>query len=155
MLDLAWRNVRENPTRYALTAMAITLGVAFYVATTVLTATVDDSISGGVDTLYENIDAGARSTVAADGRFADVRGLVDPSVMAHVAEIDGVPDVAPSRPGYAQLAGADGKAVGDAADIVLWSESDALNRYVVSEGRAPANETEIVVNTTALDDGGL
>lgn len=155
MLDLAWRNVRENPTRYALTAMAITLGVAFYVATTVLTATVDDSISGGVDTLYENIDAGVRSTVVADGRFIDVRGPVDPSVVAQVAEIDGVEAVAPSMSGYAQLVGADGKAVGDAADIVIWSESDALNRYVVSEGRAPENETEIVVNTTALDDGGL
>ncbi len=155
MLDLAWRNVRENPTRYALTAMAITLGVAFYVATTVLTATVDDSISGGVDTLYEDIDAGVRSTVVADGRFIDVRGPVDPSVVAQVAEIDGVEAVAPSMSGYAQLVGADGKAVGDAADIVIWSESDALNRYVVSEGRAPENETEIVVNTTALDDGGL
>ena len=58
MLSLAWRNVRENPTRFALTALAITLGVAFYVATTVLTATVDEGLSGAVDKQYAGIDAG-------------------------------------------------------------------------------------------------
>ena len=48
-----------------------------------------------------------------------------------------------------------GKAVGDAADVVVWSTSDDLNRFVIDEGRAPATAGEVLVDTAALEDGGL
>lgn len=155
MLSLAWRNVRENPTRFALTALAITLGVAFYVATTVLTATVDEGLSGAVDKQYAGIDAGIRSDELSEGVFIDVRSPVDAAVLDQVAAVEGVGAVSPSMSGYTQLVGRDGKAVSNAADVVVWSASDDLNQFVLVEGRAPQSPTEVVVNVSALEDGGL
>ena len=126
MLELAWRNVRENPTRFALTALAITLGVAFYVATTVLTSTVDQSLSGNVDERYDGIDVGVRSSEFSEGVFFDVRSPVDPSVLEQVAAVEGVTAVAPSMTGYTQLVGRNGKAV------LFQSSSIYYVRYLVS-----------------------
>ena len=109
MLFLAWRNLRDNPTRFALTGVAIALGVAFYVATTVLTATVSQSVSGNVDELFDGIDAGVRSTEVSESIFFDIRSPVDPAVLDEVASADGVAAVAPSMSGYTQLVGADGE----------------------------------------------
>ncbi|MEM9034117.1 MAG: FtsX-like permease family protein [Actinomycetota bacterium] len=155
MLLLAWRSLRTNPTRYLLTGLAVALGVGFYVATTVLTATVDRSISGSVDDFFSGTDAAVRSTDVIDTGFIDLRSPLEPELVDEVAAVDGVDAVAPSLTGYAALIGSDGKVVNDSSNVIVWTDNEVLNGYRLVEGRAPTTVTEVLVDTDALDDGEL
>ncbi len=155
MFTLALRNVRENPSRYVLTGLAIALGVAFYVATTVLTSTVDRSISGSVDDLYEGVDAVVRSTEVFETDFFDIRSPLDDSVIDEVSNLGGVDAVQPVLSGYAQLVGNDGKVIADNNVAFVWSESDDLNGYSLVEGSIPTGLNEVIVDEGALASGNL
>ncbi len=155
MLTIAWRNVRENPSRYLLTGLAITLGVAFYVATTVLTTTVDRSISGSVDDLYAGVDAVVRSTDVLETDFFDIRSPIDVSVIDAIAAVDEVDAVQPVLTGYSQIVGNDGKVVGDNTLAFVWSESDDLNGFALVEGAEPVAPNEIIVDEGTMADGDL
>src|SRR6188472_737062 len=100
--------------RYALTALAVVLGVAFMAGTLVFTDTIKGTFDGLFDDVYRNTAAvvRAKQPVTPDANFTDQRRLIDARLAETVREVPGVAQTHLGVEGYAQLVGKDGKAIG-------------------------------------------
>jgi len=158
MLTIALRGIANNPFRYAATALAIVLGIAFFTATSVMTTSFEDSLNQSIAEAFEDVDAAVRSTDIIETPFIDIRERIPPSVADDVAVVDGVEWVYPFLAGYAQVVAADGKTVGGAdanAQAVAWIDDPAVNPLAVVEGRAPAAPDEVVIDAGTFEEGGF
>lgn len=148
---IAWRRIRLNPLRVAATAAAIILGVAFWVGTGVLTATVDASINSSVEDAFARLDAAVRGERAQD----EFRRTPIPEGM--VEDIQALPQVAGAEPrlsGYAQLVASDGKTLDGLPFAYAWMDDPGLNPFKVVDGRPPAAAGEIAIDSESLKDAG-
>jgi putative ABC transport system permease protein len=85
-----------HKVRYALTAVAVSLGVAFMAGTLIFTDTIKYTFDGLFNDVYRNTSAVVRGTqpVTPDANFTNQRQLID----ARLAEtVRGVPGVALTR----------------------------------------------------------
>ena len=140
MLTIALRGIANNPFRYAATALAIVLGIAFFVATSVMTTSFEDSLNQSIAEAFEEVDAAVRSTDIIETPFIDIRERIPPSVADEAAAVDGVAWAFPFLSGYAQVVAADGKTVGGAdanAQAVAWIDDPVASPFTVVSGRAP------------------
>ena len=156
MLTIALRGIANNPFRYAATALAIVLGIAFFTATSVMTTSFEDSLNQSIAEAFEDVDAAVRSADIIETPFGDVREQIPLSVADEVAPVDGVAWAHPFLAGYAQAVAADGKTVGGAdanAQAVAWIDDPAANPFTVVAGRAPEAVDEVVIDTDTFDDG--
>jgi hypothetical protein len=62
MFQIAIRGLKQNPFRYVATTIAIVLGVAFYVATSVMTTSFEDTLNGSIAAAFDDVDGAVRST---------------------------------------------------------------------------------------------
>src|SRR5215472_9929732 len=112
------KGVVAHRLRYALTALAVLLGVAFISGTFVLT----DTINATFDGLYNQIYRGTAAVVRAEQpfnpgtNFTNQRQLIDASLAATLRTVSGVKAVSPDIEGYAQLVGHNGKPIGKATN---------------------------------------
>ena len=159
MSKLTIANIRAHRARFAFTAMAVALGVAFMAGTLVLTATLSrayETVSGNA---LEGTDALVRSTQEIAGNDGTVvRDTVDDAVLDAVRGAPGVAAVAPRIEGIAQVVGADGRLLDDdenrAVPLALaWSDDEQLSPLELVEGRAPAAADEIVIDRTTAGVG--
>ncbi|HET6772987.1 MAG TPA: ABC transporter permease [Acidimicrobiales bacterium] len=156
MLYLTLKEMRAHARRLTGTSLAVVLGVAFLTGTLVLGAT----LRANFDDLFTEVNAGTDVVVrnATDLGMDSPRGLIDPSLVDQVAEVDGVEAAEPVVTGYGQLLGADGDAIGGNGPPQLagsWVTDPDLNPYRLAEGRAPEGDDEVVVNKGTLDAGDL
>src|SRR5690242_5641883 len=118
MLRIMLKGVVVHRLRYALTALAVLLGVAFISGTFVLTDTMNSTFNG----LWTQIYQGTAAVVRADQAFnpgtnwTNERQLVDASLAGTVAKVPGVQAAAPDIEGYARIVGKDGKPLGVASN---------------------------------------
>src|SRR5919108_4430570 len=110
------KGLLAHKLRFALTALAVMLGVAFMSGTMVLT----DTISRTFDNLFADVnrgtDAYVRSREALDaGSFGGERqrGRIPASLLPEVESVDGVAAAAGNLQFYAQLVDKKGDAIGD------------------------------------------
>lgn len=158
MLTIALRGIANNPFRYAATALAIVLGIAFFTATSVLTTSFEDSLNQSITDAFEDVDAAVRSAEIIETPFVDIRERVPPTVADEVAAIDGVAWAHPFLAGYAQVVAPDGKTVGGAdanAQAVAWIDDPQASPFTIVEGRAPAAPDEVVIDADTFEDGGF
>ncbi|WP_129336222.1 ABC transporter permease [Cellulomonas endophytica] len=162
MLTLAVRGVREHLVRFALSVLAVTLGVAFVAGTfalrQMLASTFDDIVATTVtaDAYVQppgatTGDPGAAAPVP-DGAAAGVPLDLVPEVEA----LPGVATVTPALQGTGVLVGADGTAVGSGGAptiLTVLDPGDGLTDRVV--GRTPAAAGEVVLESAALARSGL
>ena len=158
MLTIALRGIVNNPFRYAATALAIVLGIAFFTATSVLTTSFEDSLNQSIAEAFEEVDVAVRSADIIETPFIDIRERIPPSAADEVAAVEGVAWAYPFLAGYAQVVAADGKTVGGAdanAQAVAWIDDPAASPLTIVAGRAPATADEVAIDVDTFDDGGF
>src|SRR3954470_10662929 len=102
MRKVILKGLLARKLRLALTAVSISLGVAFVTGTFVL----GDTMTATFDQLYEGLTEGTDVTVRAESAFTDTTTLgstkpFDPAGLGTVQAVDGVAAAAGSVTGYA------------------------------------------------------
>ena len=164
MWRVTLKGVAGHSVRYALTALAVMLGVAFMASTLVLT----DTISHTFDQLYNSIYQSTTAVVRAKPgytppgtNFTNQRSRIDARLVGTVRSVPGVRAAALDVEGYAQLMGHNGKLIGNPASGPptlgeAWSDVSALNPLVMQPGgRPPRNSSEVVVDKHSATVGHL
>ena len=144
MWRVTLKGVVAHRLRYALTALAVLLGVAFMAGTFVLTDTMNNAFNGLYTQIYQGTAAVVRATQSFNPgtSFSNQRQLIDSSLASTVAKVPGVQAVALDIEGYAQLVGKNGKplgTVGNGAPTLgaAWTDVAALNPFRLLPGGQP------------------
>ena len=156
MFELALRAVRRQPFRYAATAIAIILGVAFFTGTSVLTKSFGSSINSAITQSLSGVDAAVRSSHSVEVAGLDVRPPVPDSALETITAIDGVADAELFLTGYAQVVDADGKTLPDGAlssSGSAWIDDAQLSPFRIVDGSPPTAPTDVVVDLTTFEQG--
>jgi putative ABC transport system permease protein len=153
-----------HKVRYALTAVAVVLGVAFMAGTLVFTDTIKSTFDGLFADVYRNtaVVVRARQPVTPDANFTNQRRLIDVDLVDDVRAVPGVAQTRAGVGGYAQLVGKDGKAIGNpAAGAPTLGQSwnpgaDSMEPYrFLPGGRPPATSDEVAIDKHSADVGHL
>jgi putative ABC transport system permease protein len=156
MFQIAIRGLRQNPYRYAATAIAIVLGVAFYVATSVMTTSFEDTLDSSIAEAFEDIDGSVRSTEVIETDFTEIRQKIPYETGEQIAAIDGVAGASAFLSGYAQVVTTDGDVVdsgGRPPQGFAWIDDAALSPYRLVDGREPLSADEIALDQDTFADG--
>jgi putative ABC transport system permease protein len=144
MLRAMLRDLRAHPGRIAMTLVAIVLGVAFVVATWVLSDSTAASLS----------DRSTRSKVDIVVRGPESEPVLDQTDLVRLAELPGVREATGVLAGRASLVGADGKIIPGRHDRAGtgWDDTD---RFTLTDGRPPRNADEVALSQQAAASTGL
>ncbi|MFV0525354.1 MAG: ABC transporter permease, partial [Acidimicrobiales bacterium] len=161
MLKLALRGVRASLGRLALTAAAITLGVAFVTGSFVLA----DSVTQVFNTLFTDVVSGTDATIAAEEpEFgSDVRTLPD-SLTDEVAALPevglAIPSVGYDETGASNafaLRGPDGNRIvpnGPPVITFSWVEGEAGGLEII-DGAIPTGPDEVAIDSESAKIAGV
>lgn len=162
MLTLALKGLRFHTLRYVLTALAVVLGVAFLAGTLVLTDTINATFDGLYTQIYRSTDAVVRGQQAFDPglSFSNTRPPIPAALAERVGAVPGVREVSTNVTGYAQLVGANGKAIGNPAAGPptvgeSWPQAADMNPYGLAAGRPPRTAGEVAIDKHAAEVGHL
>jgi len=161
MLRLTLQSIRAGKARFALTAAAVVLGVAFMAGTLVLTDTIDKAYDGIAATQLASTDAVVQAHGAVDAGVEGIeRGTLPASVLDVVRGTPGVAAADAIVDGSARLVGRNGKLVDDSREQATpigmgWPTSEDLNPLRLVAGHAPRAAREIVIDRASARDGGF
>jgi putative ABC transport system permease protein len=162
MLRTTIKGVLAHKLRLAMTALAVSLGVAFLTGTLVLNDTMRNTFDRLFASVYAGTDAIVREKAAFEGpqTTGQQRGRVDASVLEAVRKVDGVSQAEGTIFGYARIIGKDGEPLGDPSMGAPtfgtnWSDSKELNSFTLVEGTAPHADDEVVIDRRSATDGNL
>jgi putative ABC transport system permease protein len=161
MWRVTFKGVVAHRLRYALTALAVLLGVAFIAGTYVLTDTINSTFNGLYDQIYQGTAAVVRATEPFNPgtNFVSQRRQIDAGLANTVARVPGVQAVALDIEGYAQLVGRDGKPIGTASNGPptlggAWTDVTALNPLrLLPGGQPPRTGSQVVIDKHSADVG--
>jgi putative ABC transport system permease protein len=160
MFKLALKSTLANKRRLVGTALSVLLGVAFLAGTLVFTDTIrrtfDDLFAG----IYDDTDSFVRAEANVELDFVGTqRGRMPGSVVATVDAVPGVADAQALVGGYAQIVGADGKALGNpgrgAPTLGMSYVAGALSPWELTEGSRAPRSGELVIDRASADAGSL
>ena len=163
MWRITLKGVVAHRLRYALTALAVLLGVAFIAGTFVLTDTMNNAFNGLYTRIYQGTAAVVRATqpFTPPTNFTSQRQLIDASLAATVQKVPGVQAVALDIEGYAQLVGKNGKPIGTVGNGAptlgfAWTDVTALNPFrLLPGGQPPRGPGQVVIDKHSADVGGF
>lgn len=157
MLRLALRDIRTHWVRFILSILAVFLATAFVSGTFTLTGLLRTTIDQ-LSTATVSADVYVRGLETENGRggpFGGGREQVDIALAEQAATVDGVASANPDLFGVAYVVGADGLAVTNSqAPSFGWVLWDDLETATVLDGRLPAAEDEIALDTPTLEKSG-
>jgi putative ABC transport system permease protein len=158
MFNLTRKGLWAHKVRFALTGLAVVLGVAFMAGTMILTDTMGKTFDGLFATSNEGIDVVVHRPTGIDSDMVDVRERVDAGLLTDIRGIEGVDAAAGSIEGFAQIVAADGTAtrtdgIGGTMGVA-WIPDERLNPFELTSGRAPSGPSEIVLDQATVDDQG-
>jgi putative ABC transport system permease protein len=158
---LTIKGLLAHKLRFALTALAVMLGIAFLSGTLVLT----DTVQRTFDELFADVNAGTdalvRSRDEIDSEFGTQRQRVPPTLVPQIEAVDGVKVAEGQLEFYAQIVGKDGEAIGNPGMGAPtfgfnWSDVPELNPFDLEPGsRPPRQPGQIVIDKGSADDGDL
>jgi putative ABC transport system permease protein len=155
------KGLLAHKLRFALTALAVMLGVAFMSGTMVLT----DTISRTFDNLFADVnrgtDAFVRSRESLTSSFGGdrQRGRIPASLVPEIETVGGAAQVEGNLQFYAQLVDKKGDAIGTPGQGAPtfgfnWVPDRRLNPYRLEPGsRAPQGPDEAVIDAGSAKDG--
>ena len=156
MLRLALKSVLDSKIRFAFTALAVVVGVAFVVAAFVTA----DSLRSTFDDLAADINTGSDFTVRGALTFGDITEAqappVDDSLVDELLAVDGV-DAAFGGLFVDGVIPVDGSGetpstLGGPIAGTNWSEDETLSQFFLISGRWPQGLTEFSIDDTAFND---
>lgn len=161
MWRITAKAVIAHRLRYALTALAVLLGVAFIAGTLVLTDTMNATFNGLYDQNYRGTSAvvRARQPFNPGASFTSQRQRIDASLATVARTVPGVKAVSLGIEGYAQLVGRDGKPIGAASNGPptlgeAWTSVAALNPLRLQPGgHPPRTGSQVVIDKHSADVG--
>lgn len=161
MLRVTLRGVRAHAVRFALSVLAVALGVAFVAGTFALRTMMSDTFHGIVDA-QAPADAYVRGAEplpgggGASGPVGEARTPVPLALADDLAAVDGVRRASPDVSGPVVLVGADGTAVQStqAPSIGIATDPQDASLRVV-DGRAPEAAAEVALEEATLASSGL
>jgi putative ABC transport system permease protein len=168
VLRLALRSVRAHWRRFALTTIAVVVGVGFVVGSFVLTDSLSNSITrllnestGKISFVIRPSSSGGRGGLGALGG-ADIGGGgggtssgVPQSLASTVAAVPGVAQVDPSIARSAQLLGKAGQASDfDFSALSNWPAHPDMTSLRLVSGRAPTGPGDVVIDSATAADRG-
>lgn len=170
MLRVTVKGLFAHKPRFALTALAVMLGVAFLSGTLVL----NDTIKRTFDNLFADVnrgtDAVARSKEKIDTQFGTVRQRVSASLLTVVEQVDGVareggkPVVNGQVQLYAQLVDKHGEPIGTPGRGAptlgfIWDPFRRLSAWRLTDergrSRPPRADDEVVIDKGSADKAGF
>lgn len=161
MRKVALRGLLAHKLRMVATLFAVALGVAFVGGVLTLTDTMNRSFDDLFASAYEGTDAVVRSERTIDSQFdgMGLRAKVDDDLAERVRAVDGVADADVTVEGYARIVDPGGDAVGNPAFGpptlgANWVDDEALNPFVVREGRPPEAAGEMVMDAGSASSTG-
>ncbi|MBU4215607.1 MAG: ABC transporter permease, partial [Actinobacteria bacterium] len=158
MLRIALRGVRAHLVRFAMSVLAVVLGVAFVSGTfslrEMLSGTFDDIVAASTTAdVYVRVPTGDAS-VSSSGSTVAAGGL--PLTLAdEISTVDGVDRVLPGISGPMVLVGADGTAVRSSQAPSMALGFDPKDATATLTGRAPEGPDEIALESHTLERSGL
>lgn len=158
MFQIAIRGLKQNPFRYVATSIAIVLGVAFYVATSVMTTSFQDTLNRSIAAAFDDVDGAVRSTEVIETDFFEIRQKIPFETGERIAGIDGVERAGAFLTGYAQAVTADGEVLDSAGQPpqgFAWLDDTELSPYAIVDGAAPVDADEIALDEDTFADGGF
>jgi putative ABC transport system permease protein len=144
MLRAMLRDLRAHPGRIAMTLVAIVLGVAFVVATWVLSDSTAASVSAG----------NTRSDVDAVVSGPDHGTVLGDEDLTRLTALPGVTRATGVLAARAALIGADGKIIRGSSDRAGTGWDDT-GRFALTAGRAPSGAGEVALSGPAAEAAGL
>jgi len=159
------KGLLAHKLRFALTALAVMLGVAFMSGTMVLT----DTISRTFDNLFADVNRGTDAYVRSrqslssgfGGPVRRQRGRVPASRVPEIESVDGAAAAEGNLQFYAQLVDKKGDSVGNPGQGAPtfgfnWGPVKALNPYRLEPGsRAPDGPDQVVIDAGSAKDAGF
>jgi putative ABC transport system permease protein len=163
MWRVTLRGLVAHKVRYALTALAVLLGVAFMAGTFVFTDTIKHTFDGLFGDVYSHTSAvvRARQPFTPGANFTNQRRLIDGDLVTPILQAPGVTHISVGVEGYAQLVGRDGKAIGNPAAGAptlgeAWTAgAEQMEPYRFVEGRPPRTSGEVAIDKHSADVGKL
>jgi len=158
MLRTSLRSLWSHKRRLISTCIAVVLGVAFMSGTLVLTGTINRAFDALFDTGFAGVDAVVRGPVLFDDQQSGTqRELLPEATADQVADVSGVASAAGTlSTSSITLLDAKGEAMGGAGPPTLvgnWYDDGTLNPFRISEGRAPADDDEAVIDKATFEKG--
>lgn len=163
MLRVALKALLAQRVRYLLTAFAVLLGVAFMAGTFVLTDTINHTFDSLYTTIYANTAAVVRARQAFNPgiSYQTQRPPIPAALVEAVRRVPGVREVSVGIEGYAQLVGANGKAIGNPASGPptlgeAWPLAADMSPYrLLAGGRPPQGPGEVAIDQHSASVGKL
>jgi len=166
---LALRSAATHWRRFALTTIAVVVGVSFVTGSFVLTDSLAASINslladatGHTDFVVRGIEGTGTGGRGGGGGgelgvgLGGPRGGLPAGLLAELEAVPGVGAVDPSVIGAAQLLGKGGNSQGfDVSAISNWPDHPEMSAVKLLSGRAPARPDELVIDTATATTRGL
>ncbi|HEX2783216.1 MAG TPA: ABC transporter permease, partial [Ilumatobacteraceae bacterium] len=157
MLRLSIRTIFSHKRRLFSTVLSIVLGVAFLTGTFVFTDSLQRTFDDLFSSVYVNTDAVVRSTeVVSTGQGVTQRGRIDDQLIAKVAAVPGVADVAASVSGYARILDTHGKPIGvdrGSPNFGMDISDSPISVWTLRQGKVPVNGTEMAMDAGSFAEG--
>ena len=155
MFKLALKGILARKGRLLLTSLAVILGTSFLAGTYIFSDTLTKSFNDLFADVFEDTDAYVRSSVVIEGDFgSEERQRIPDALAAEVAKVPGVRTADPSVFGFARVIGKDGKPVGsDGNGPPTFGSSISADEafWTISEGRLPAGDSEVALDSAVAD----
>jgi putative ABC transport system permease protein len=157
MWKVTFKGLAAHKLRFALTALAVILGVSFIAGTLVLTATIQKTFDDLFADINRGTDAAVRARESLKSTFGDSqRPNIPASLVDVVRQSPTVEAAVGNIQAYAQVVDKHGKVIGGNGPPTFglgWNPNPKINQFHLVVGLPPQTANQIVIDKHTADKG--